>query len=316
MMEEEILSRAIDRLNDESAPGPGDPELLLLARAIRGLRDPLWPKDEDAFAKSLVPRRPRRLLLAAAACAFVALASTGLFAALKPATAPTTLTAFVTAGQVATTMMGPMHAAANAPVAATRASSAVSPRLRLLMAQQIRAPRPAVVLRLQVPPGTRLASPIKVTDLFGHGGVVHAALKQGHGTASIRLQSPGRPGWYIVFSRGAAQHIAFLMPYPAGSTLTGRVTALAKQPAEAGASIVSVSYGQAATTVVIRLKAGSTVRSVQLLVPGSGRERPLITTLVGGLYQVQFGPTLRVGTMPQILVVGTVGALRMALPRP
>lgn len=316
-MDEQRMSEAIDRLNRDLAPGEGDPQLLELARALRGLREPEWPQDEVAFAKTLLPRPRRRLPSAAVACALVLLAAAaGLWSAHRPVavTSAASIPALVVSG-APPQAIEPLHAASYTDVAGPAIFAPSAGAVRIRSAKRLLGAHPAILLRLRLGRSARPAGPGRLADLFGHARTVPVVLRQGHDIWTATLQDPGQPGWYILSLPGVAQRVAFLVPYPAGSTLLGHARATRTGPA-ATARITAVTYSRRFTTVNLTLFAGTSVRSVRLEVPGQGVQAPLVTRAKGTALQEVFGPTRARGGRLRLLVVLRSQNVTLPLPKP
>lgn len=300
-MDEEEISRAIDRLNAEGAPGDGDPGLLGVARAVRGLRPPEWPEDSERFVGRLLPRPRMRLASAFSVAAAILVAALLVPAGVRPQIAHGPLVGFaLTPPPVVQSAASPtkslsLGASSQTPRFGPVQNGVGTPSPVASMPNFVRTPAAVAVAGIERTPGTPgtvrirlvLGSSAKIqpaadlSDLFGHRRPVHLALQSRPQTGarvwSIAFPSPAAPGWYLLAAPGLGQEIAFLIPYASGETIEGSAAARHSAAAASGSPrILSVHYTATFTRVYVA-GAGWGARA-WLRGHGMGREVPLLET--------------------------------------
>lgn len=279
-MDEQELSRAIDRLNAELPPGPGEPELLALARRIRGLRAPTWPDDPDAFVARLLPRRRSAWALRGlAGAAVLVLVLLLLFGSGRSGAPARTVPA-----RLLLTLRLPASAALPAHLAQTTTpiNAASEPPTRFFVWRSVAAP-PTLAFELLGWRGFPSRPRLVLRRLLG-GAVVDRLRPIPRGrTLSLRIPEPGSPGWYVL-SLPDGERYAFFLPYPPGAVLHGRATF-------AGRAIRGrVTFGAVFTEVSLRLQGGLRVQSAELDT-ALGIEPPLRLERGPTSIRLLFGPT-------------------------
>lgn len=321
-MEEFEVSLAMDDLNRELPPKRGDGELLAIARAIRGLRAPAWPSDPAAFEGSLLPGTRRRWPLAAGLAAAVLLAAILALPRTQPAAVDHGgLSGFVVPA-------APLQyqevtgASAETPMAAARVPAQPEPAaLRVLDLRLVEGE--VVAMRLRLPRGTAPARIGTLSDLTGSARRVRLGVRSEGSRAgqvwSVTLAAPREPGWYLLWDGKLSQRIAFLMPYPPGSTLRGRWTGALSTGRGAGAvTLLAVDYSNRFTVVWVSLPEAVSPAAVELRLPGGRGERPLqvLGPQARGVYALRFDPSERAtGETSLRLMVGSV-RFAIVLPGP
>lgn len=314
-MDEEGISQAIDRLNRELPPGGGDAEILAAARAIRGLREPLWPDDPAAFEARLLPRAHRHWRAATGVAAAALLLAALVFRPGHPLMASqVALSGFaVSAPPLVTERAAAAPTFAAADTGATHAP-AQTLTLQVLEVSRVGGSQPAIVVRIRLPEGGRPLSVGQLTDLYGHFAQVRMRVRRegaGNGAAwSLRLPAPRAPGWYLLDAGNFAQRVAFLLPYAPGSTYHGHFGG--RTPVRVGvgtATLLSVDYSAQDTRVRISVTPGLGTPAARLEVPGSGSAFPLDMRAHGaGVYSLTFDPlSLRTGGVRLQLQFGSAG---------
>ncbi len=298
------IDAALDRLALGEAPLPSeDPivaEALELAQAIRGLGEPNWPDDEDAFLLELMPpsRRGRAAWVwpGAAAAALLALLLARLPApvavsTVTPTVAPVSRRAALRAqaafATVAPTAMPKAATTRNgAAVLGTTAAHGVPVQITLsgdLGQVKVRPVWLAGDVLALSAPAAPVGRSVVVQDLAGRE--LRIAASASRGVELLRFAGLA-PGWYRL-PRGYG--IAVLLPLPPGAAAEGqwRLAPDSQATGLAGVRLVSLDLGERGVAANLIVQKAAAAQAIALASP-QGLQRPVQRTVrrVPGGYQV------------------------------